>query len=225
MLIPPINSKGVFDFEPPFDVKVEEGLELTVIAVRTLQELVSSNTDPYDIIYRINELSEEDYEDDLKNDIPIVVFLNESGDYLYIPGDRIKTIPQIAGVKYVEKTIAISLGPVPLDMELELTLESLKEIVYDTLGIKPSIKVLDTSAVTLLDQTKHDEYMKLIKNRKTIDKSYKTMYVELSREYNDQLSIMRRLEERAVQLGIGKEKVTPNSPIPAVDYPNSDTEK
>lgn len=211
MLIPPINSKGIFKFQPPFDKAVKEGIELTTTAVRSLQELIISNLDPYDTIYRLNELSEEDYKDDLQNNVPIVVFTTESDDYLYIPGDMILSIPQVAGVKYITKVIGVNIGAVPVDIDLELAIESIKELVYDTLGIQPQIEVLNASAVTLVDQVKSDEYMKLIKNRKTIDKSYKTMYTELRRIYDSQLSVIRRLEEKAIQLGIGTEKTDSNN--------------
>ena len=178
VLVPPINSVGSFNFKPPFDTIVPRDQELKVIAVRSIPELEQSSLDPLNVIYLPNNLTEDDFKDDAVKDVPIVTLANEGGVKYTIPANRINTIPTITGVKYQEKILAINLGPLPVTFNLDIAKEILKQDIYDILGIDSQVKVINSSAITLMSKEEDATYTQLRENIATVDKSYRTRYLE-----------------------------------------------
>ena len=106
-LVPPIGSKGTFKFKEPVASKIDSNQQLEVKGVRSLSELENSNEDPFNTIYNIIGLTEEDYKKDAEVDIPIVIFATPGCEYFYVPANRILSIPKIDGVKYQELVLAL----------------------------------------------------------------------------------------------------------------------
>lgn len=178
VLVPPINSVGSFEFKPPFDTIVPRDQELKVIAVRSIPELEQSSLDPLNVIYLPNNLTEDNFKEDAVKDVPIVTLANEGGVKYTVPANRINTIPAITGVKYQEKILAINLGPLPVILNLDTAKGILKQDVYDILGIDSQVEVINSSAITLMSKEEDAIYTQLRENRATVDKSYRTRYLE-----------------------------------------------
>ncbi len=193
-IIPPINSKGKFTFQEPFNDKLYESQEYTVTSVRSLLELHNSEEKPYETIYQPVGLTEAEFKEDLDNNIPIIVFTTSGGEYFYVPSDRILSQPQIIGVKYQEKILAISLGTIPLNYNLELAKDTIKQTLYDVTGIDSTVEVIPSSAVILLTKEEDTTLKAILNNRKTIDKSYRTKYLELLELYNKQVTLNNELQ-------------------------------
>ena len=194
-LVPPINARGVFKLAPPFDIIIKEEQEFTVHAIRNLVELDASEENPFDTIYKPVGLTEVEYQNDLDADIPIVVFVTDGKEYIYIPANRIISIPKINGVKYQEKVLAISLGNIPVDLNLDAVKEVIANDVEGMLGIKSNVKVVNASAVSVIDINKHNEFKALRENTASVFKSYRTRLIELQELYNKRVIIINELEK------------------------------
>ena len=64
-MIPAIYSKGYFTFSSPYDTLLTEGVPMTVIANRTLQEIKADGLEPLKTIYEAYGMNEADYQEDI----------------------------------------------------------------------------------------------------------------------------------------------------------------
>ncbi len=195
MLIPTINSKGMFVFSEPFNTSISQNQTYTVVAIRSLTELYNSNEQPYETIYKPVGLTEADFKANVDSNIPIVIFSTSGGQLFYVPCDRILSMPDISGVQYIEKVIAISLGGLPVDYDLTLAKTHIEEIVYNTVGVHSVEKIVPASAVMLYTEDQDATYRTLLNYEKTVDKSNLTMYLELKNRYDALLEQHTALED------------------------------
>ena len=194
-LVPPVNSKGVFKFAPPFDQVLQEEQEFTVHAVRHLVELDDSEEDPFNTIYKPVGLTEAEFKSDLDHNVPVVVLVTDGKEYIYIPANRLLSIPKINGVKYQEKVLAISLGNIPLDLDLDAVKDTIANDVEGIIGVLSNVKVVNASAVSVIPVTKHKEFELLRANTASVFKSYRTRLNELQELYNKKVAILEELEQ------------------------------
>lgn len=177
-VVPPINTKGTFTFSVPFDTLLKPNLSYKVTAVRELLELKNSEEKPYETIYVPVGLTEADFVADLDANIPIVVLVTEGNEYIYVPANRIQSMPDITGVRYQDKILAISLGSLPVNMDLTLATTIVTDDIYASLGIQSSVQIVPSSAVILKPVVDDATFRALLANRSTVTKSYKTRYHE-----------------------------------------------
>lgn len=198
-IIPPIGTKGKFEFKEPFNTGIKANQELMVYAIRTIQELVDSGENPYEFIYKNVGLSEDDMNKDLDDSIPIIVLASGSNEYYYVPANRLSSLPNISGVKYQQKMLAINVGPLPIDYNLDLAKDTIRDAVLESMGINSTVEVIAASAISYKTDNEHIKYMKLINGKKTINTSYKTRYKQLLETYNKLLVKVEYLEKCALE--------------------------
>jgi len=190
--VPPINSKGKFVLAAPFDNVLSSLEEYLVTAIRSLDELASDK--PYDNIYKPVGLTEEDLARDLENKVPIVVLLSTGNEYLYVPANRILSIPVIVGKQHQEKMLAISLGLLPLDLDLTTLEDDIASVIYDSLGVEAVLREIPTSAKVLLDDATSKQMELLRENKSSVKKSFRTRYQETLTLLNKKDTHIRNLE-------------------------------
>lgn len=195
MIIPAIHSKGKFTFSEPFNSLVKAAQEFTVVSVRSIIELEESGEKPFDTIYKAVNMTEDQFKDDLDSETPIVVFTTDGGEYFYVPASKILSEPISTNIPYREQTLAVNIGNLPVSMDLTTLKSLIKDIVYDNLSITPHIKTIPTSAITVVENDKHNTFLALIESKRKIDKSYKTKYYELLNTFNKQQIQIKYLEE------------------------------
>lgn len=195
VIIPPINSTGKFTFKDPFKDKIDKDQELRVIGIRNIPELIASNEDPLEFIYKQVGLDEPDMQEDINNNIPIVVFITTGHKYIYVPADRIATIPKINGVLYQERMIGVPLGSLPVGLNYNKLLDDITTMVYDSIGVKSRPEVIDVSAKVLVDYETDNKNRKIRENRSKVFKSDKLRIKELEEALNKTLFAKIKLEE------------------------------
>lgn len=183
-IVPKIGTKGKFEFKPPFNKVETLRTQYTVQAIRSLKELKDSDEQPYEQIYVSNGITEEEFKDDLNNNVPILCLIGNGDEYLYVPANRVKKLPDISGVKYQEMILAISLGQIPYGSDLSVTKDTIVNNVYDTFGVTSTIEEVRGSAITMVEDIDHENYMKLLKNKRKESLSYKSKYEKLITSYN-----------------------------------------
>lgn len=199
MNIPSINTSGLFKFSEPFNSLLNKYQKFTVTSIRSLEELEASGERPADTVYRAVGLSKKDYADDSVNKVPIVVFKTDGGEHFYVPANRIQSQPDISGVNYVKKSLVIQLGYVPVNLDLDTSFSVIKDTVYNTIGIKSTVDAITTSNKVMVTNDKHNVFMRLLANEKTVDKNYQTKYNELLVLYNKQKQLLANLEEFIIE--------------------------
>lgn len=203
-IIPIVGSKGKYTFKEPFNQEDYENQELTVSAVRTFKELQDGNIDVFKTIYNLVGLTETDLLSDMTNSVPIVVFTSTSGNYLYVPANRVVGLPDTSGVKYQEVVLAINLGLMPLNFNLETVKQTVIDSVHDTLGVRSTVQEVKSSGILLIDSVKDHEFRRLLANRKTQDMSFRTKYYRLKDQFERLQALHNKLENYVLELKGGQ---------------------
>ncbi len=188
-LIPPINSKGIFRVKPPLDTLIKQNIEYQVTNIRTIRDMVDDDIDVLNGLYIAEGLTKDQYLTDLANNEIIITLVAPNGAYYYIPANMIISIPDISGVKYVEKTIGINLGALPKNIEIDFIKDEISELIKDRLGIIPKIVIVDTS----------EEYIFTYEESETKEKTRKANIgnsLSLQARYNKLLTAYNELRNR-----------------------------
>lgn len=178
-IIPPIGTKGTFTFLSPFNEVLYNDQEYEVVSIRSLKELYDSEEDPLTYIYEEVGLTSSEFQTDLDWNVPIIVFTTEAGKYLYVPASYLGSLPNITGVRYQQVMLAVNLGYLPVNFDLEIAKDTIKEDILGTLGITSTVEAIKTSAVQMVDEDEDEKYKKLLEGKKTINSSYKIRYLKL----------------------------------------------
>lgn len=187
MYLPPIGTIGVFTFQEPYNVDPYINRILKVVSIRSLEELTKDGVDPLNNIYIKFKMTKADYEDDLEESVPIIVFKSKAEALYYVPADRIDGLPKIDGTPYVRKIITLNLGALPTTINLSRLEEALKETSMEFIGIEPTSKITDGSNVELVDKIKHEQFMAALNNTPYAKRSkpYRMRYSELLTAYDE----------------------------------------
>ncbi len=156
MIIPTVGSSGYFDLRSPFDTKILSGERYTCQAVRRISDYLANNETPLETIYVDAGLTEVEYEVDLKKDMYIVSLQAGTGHWVYVPASYINTLPIVNGIPYRTLMIGVALPAMPADKDFSNIQTAISNLVTDTLGVTPNIKLVETSKTLLLDSAKHD---------------------------------------------------------------------
>lgn len=208
-IIPPLGSRGTFEFKKPFDSKLYNTTEYEVKALRSMKEVYDSEEDPFTNIYDANGLTEDEFKTDLDWNVPIVVLTNDANQYFYIPATYIGSMPKITGIKYQEVMMAINLGYLPLDFDTKIASDTIKEDIKTSLGIESTVEILKTSSVEIIPEEKHNEYKKLLAARKTISNSPTIRLKLMQQQYDlmkERLELLHQCIEKHIEEGL---KVVP----------------
>lgn len=150
MFLPKINSTGTFECAAPFDTVIHNDMLFTVTAIRSLNELITEGMKPFDTIYSFVGLSEVVYKQDLENDVPIIVLQNEATEFVYVPANKIKSIPKSTGVNVVDKVLTVKICGIPQNLDLVPLMTQIGQLTESVIGIKSNIEEHTTSAVRVI---------------------------------------------------------------------------
>lgn len=182
--IPPLGSIGTFSFKEPFNKLMFDNQEYEVKSLRSIKEVYDSEEDPYTNIYMEVELTENDFQRDLEWNVPIIVFTNTANQYYYVPATYLNSMAKISGIKYQERMMAINLGYLPLDFNIDMLKDIIVEDVKSVLGITSTVELIKTSGVAIVSEEAHSNFNKLLETNKTVKNSYKSRYNTLVNKYN-----------------------------------------
>lgn len=200
-VVPPINSSGAFEFEAPYDDNLLNNKEYTVKAIRMLKEMSDNGEQPFENIYLPVNRTEEEYKQDLDNDIPIVSLSDSGGNYAYIPANKIKSMPKTTGVKYQETILAINLGMLPVAYVLDGIKELVKDDIKAAMGINSNVEAIVSSAIHLVTEEEDKTFKQLLEANKTIKEGYATRYKTLNENFT-QLQTRLQLLENYIKLNL-----------------------
>ena len=198
-MIPPYNLKGVFELSEPFNSLIDSRAIYKVVGINNIPELELEGKSPYDTIYKPLGLEESVIINDINNQVPIVTLRGEGNKHIYIPANRIVSMPKVDGYIYKEKVITVPLGTVPDTLDLTILCSDIQSYVKDRIGIEAPVKSIDTSASILLTPEENHRYESNRKGKIILDKSYRTRYLETVELLEKCKKIKSELEEYIVK--------------------------
>ena len=172
--------KGKFEFKSPVSNILDENLEYEITSTKGLQESYNNKEDPLVTIYGVLGIDETAFNTDLANDVTIVGLRKIGGNrYFYVPATYITSIPNVNGIKFVERLLVMSIGLAPVDLDLTQLKNIIKDKIKTSTNLEVQIKELENSGIEILDQIEYDTYMLRYNSLASKEKSYEELYYDL----------------------------------------------
>jgi hypothetical protein len=192
-MIPSINTRAKFTFLPPFDT-LAKNQEFTVISIRSIPDLNSNGINVISLVYEVVGLTEVDYNQDLENNIPIITFITDSNILINVPSSKVSGV-SADEYKYQEKVLTVNLPALPVDYDLTSLRNSIAVLVKEQIGFDVNIEEVQMSAVSLVGETDHLQFMNILNSGGLDKRSYLTKYLEILEIHNNQNLVFNKLEE------------------------------
>ena len=180
-----IGDEGYFTFAEPYNTD-DFNKKFKVIGIRSLSDLYYNEEDPLNNIYLHYNMTKQDYEEDIENDINIITLSSNGNKLTYIPQDRILSLPKTDGVEYIKRVITVNLGMLPKNINLQDIQSDIKDMVGDAIGVIPGVGLVNTSDSCYRSEEDHDAFLAKINTNPNVRsyKSYATKYKQLTKQYN-----------------------------------------
>lgn len=175
--IPAIGMKGVYTLVTPFRTEPGEILECT--AVRSLKSYIANNDEPLDTVYKPAGLTEDDYNNDLNEDMEIVSLVNVKGYRIQVPAKYLAGYPAIDGVYYRAITIGVPLPLMPVDQDLSFISTDIETLIKDRLGVATAPVLIETTNPVAKTQ---DEHKTITAARKAVISGDPTLYSTVTKQ-------------------------------------------
>ena len=155
-ILPVIGSKGTYELLPPFDTQILPEELYTCKAIRNISEYVSYNQDPKKLVYDYYGLSENDYENDIQEDMEIVSLQNNKGVWIYVPARYIIKYPEVDGVPFHQMSVVCKLPAIEVSKNLDFLKTEISNLIKDTLGVEPSVDLVEVSRIIAVSKQMAD---------------------------------------------------------------------
>lgn len=155
MMLPAINTTGVFKLKEPYANLLPENQMYTCVAVRKIEELLSLGEFPYQKYYRDFSIDEATFEQDIVNQVCIVTVVAENGTMYNFPSSYLLSFPSPQGINYAVLGIGINVGSLPVDTDLSSVMTEIERIVSSKFGIKATAASLQLSQQTVISYDNH----------------------------------------------------------------------
>ena len=193
-ILPVIGSSGTYELLPPFDTMILPEEIYTCKAIRNISEYVSYNQDPKKLVYDYYGLSENDYENDIQEDMEIVSLQNNKGVWVYVPARYIVKYPEVDGIPYHQLSMVCKIPAIEVSRDISHLKTDVINLIKDTLGVEAAVEIVEVSrtiAVTknVSDQLKIDRA--LVSNGRVTDRA---KYMQLLQQQQLLLNKIESLE-------------------------------
>lgn len=207
---PSVGLEARFSFKDPAARYVrnklnitEENILLTATTVSNMKELVELDMrDPFQDAYYPLGLTSYQYQEDLKNDVPLITFKHKSLSgvvtYLRIPLNYVEDYTNVSDINYINKLLVIDLGSVYKELDTSVIFNDLADFITTRLGIVPEINEVSIGDIESISQMDHDTKETLRTNLVTVRKTLSIQLEEVTLKH-DQL--LQRLQDLNITLG------------------------
>lgn len=207
--IPSVGDEGFFRFKEPltsyignlFNLEIET-VKIKVTSVISLNDNIKGDfKDPFTNLYLPAGLTELDYKQDLKNDIPLVAFtfIDSFGTDVYfrVPLNYIEGLPDTSSVNYINRVLVLNLGMLPEGLDLGAYYEDIKDYIETRLGVEPVIKDVTTGRPEVVDVDTHELRENVRTSRASV---FLTTALQLEQLQMVHTSVLNRLDELDIVL-------------------------
>ena len=184
-----IGNKGKVNFLAPFD-KYNSDRERSIVGIQQIPYLLKLGADILQLVYIDEDLSEGDFNNDILNKVPIVTLENESQELINVPMNRIGDEDVESSYRYKEYGLAVALPALPIDYDTTALENDIKTVVKEKLGFDVPVEKVELSAITLVNSTKHKDFLLHLQNGIISKHSWRTKYL-MEVERNNKLTIVK----------------------------------
>ena len=184
-----IGNKGKVNFLAPFD-KYNSDREWSIVGIQQIPYLLKLGADILQLVYIDESLAESDFNNDILNKVPIVTLENESQELINVPMNRIGDEDAENSYRYKEYGLAVALPALPIDYDTTALENDIKTVVKEKLGFDVPVEKVELSAITLVNSTKHKDFLLHLQNGIISKHSWRTKYL-MEVERNNKLTIVK----------------------------------
>ena len=184
-----IGNKGKVNFLAPFD-KYNSDREWSIVGIQQIPYLLKLGADILQLVYIDESLAESDFNNDILNKVPIVTLENESQELINVPMNRIGDEDVESSYRYKEYGLAVALPALPIDYDTTALENDIKTVVKEKLGFDVPVEKVELSAITLVNSTKHKDFLLHLQNGIISKHSWRTKYL-MEVERNKKLTIVK----------------------------------
>ena len=184
-----IGNKGKVNFLAPFD-KYNSDREWSIVGIQQIPYLLKLGADILELVYINESLAESDFNNDILNKVPIVTLENESQELINVPMNRIGDEDVESSYRYKEYGLAVPLPALPIDYDTTALENDIKTVVKEKLGFDVPVEKVELSAITLVNSTKHKDFLLHLQNGIISKHSWRTKYL-MEVERNNKLTIVK----------------------------------
>lgn len=184
-----IGNKGKVNFLAPFD-KYNSDREWSIVGIQQIPYLLKLGADILELVYISESLAESDLDNDILNKVPIVTLENESQELINVPMNRIGDEDIENSYRYKEYGLAVALPALPIDYDTTALENDIKTVVKEKLGFDVPVEKVELSAITLVNSTKHKDFLLHLQNGIISKHSWRTKYL-MEVERNNKLTIVK----------------------------------
>lgn len=184
-----IGNKGKVNFLAPFD-KYNSDREWSIVGIQQIPYLLKLGADILQLVYIDESLAESDFNNDILNKVPIVTLENESQELINVPMNRIGDEDVESSYRYKEYGLAVALPALPIDYDTTALENDIKTVVKEKLGFDVPVEKVELSAITLVNSTKHKDFLLHLQNGIISKHSWRTKYL-MEVERNNKLTIVK----------------------------------
>lgn len=182
---------------------VDDSVLLSVSTISNMAELIEVDLrDPYQDAYYPLGLNNYDFQEDLKNNVPLITFKHQSLSnkitYLRIPLNYIQDYDHVSEIQYINKLIILDLGSLHTQLDTSVIFTDLKDFVTTRLGVVPEVAEVGIGDTEAVSQTDHDTKETVRTNLVTVRKTLSIQLEEMTLRH-DQL--LQRLSALNITLG------------------------
>lgn len=155
MTTPQINATGVYTVREPFTIA--NGIIYRCEGIIGFNALDNHGINVFDEYYEPNNLTMSEYVADKDADVNIITLISTNGGpKLNIPDSYILTVPSVEIVPYARLILSVDLGLLPEDISLQSTIDEIKAVASDLIGVLPKVKAHRVSVEGGVDHDKHE---------------------------------------------------------------------
>jgi len=211
MAVPTIGAKGCISVQAPFDTLVSPTRMYQVYSIRLIQDMIGNNEDPLNEIYIPVGLTSVEYNQDLDDRVSIITFIGDGNEVLHIPESYVNSYPSVNGVIYQSKAIAINIGPIPENEDINYLITEIRDLIHSHTGITAEGEIIANSAKTKVSYADHDTIMTARNAAKTLYMGYRQRYIDLLAQLGSYSAQITSLECVIENQCCGRDCGTPGS--------------
>ncbi len=190
----PMNVFMDFEILPPYDKAIRSNKKYRIVDRRLLSNMIKVVPNVYEFIYRKLDRTKDEFMSDKEGGIYILTLEDRNDRMFEIPENKINTLNIETMVEVVDKTIGISLGTVPVDIDLDGLDRELVAYILNRLGIPTVIEIIETSDRDTISITDLAEFEDNRLKEKLATNIY-DMYESVAKENIRLQDIIRKLVE------------------------------
>jgi len=147
-IVPTLNSSGQFTVQTPF--KLVDGVSYTCIANRKFKDLLNQQVAVWDRYYSPYGLTQEQYNQDLKDEAVLVTLFSDDAPTVYIPSTYILSYPDASATTFRHRVLSCSLGAIPDSLALDDFIQKVRALASDVVGIEPTVALHSITLSTVV---------------------------------------------------------------------------